>query len=162
MKFAQLTLTLSLGAVLSLVGCGSGDPDPMTGTWSNSTCFGSSVTPPDIAKCAVALTFSNELHVELKADWISLPATAMYPRCKTTRRVTGQRWSTEHATSSETLTVTGSGEATIERAGCVNMEDDLAAVSTSDITIPPGEAEYQISNGTLTILTGSLKGTYTR
>jgi hypothetical protein len=99
----------------------------MAGTWSNKTCFGSSVTPPDIESCAVALTFTNELEVELKADWMSLPATA-----------------------------------TIERAGCVNMGDDLAVTTTSDISIPLGDTEYQISGGTLTILRGDLAGTYTR
>lgn len=162
MNFAQLTFAFSLGTTLALIGCGSSDPDPMTGTWSNKTCFGTSATPPDIEKCSVALTFTNELDVELKADWVSLPATAMYPRCTTTRRITGQRWSTEHATASETLTVTGSGKATIERAGCVNMADNMAAMPTSDISIPSGEADYQITGGTLTILAGDLKGTYIR
>ena len=160
MTFTQLTLSLSLGSMLALVGCGGSTPDPMSGTWSNATCFGSSVTPPDIEKCAVALTFTDELDVELKADWMSLAATATYPGCTTTRRVTGQRWSTEHATDSETLTVTGSGKATIERSGCVNMGDNLAATNTSDISIPAGDTEYQISDDTLTILSGNLSGTY--
>jgi hypothetical protein len=165
MKLTQMALGLSLGclAVLAGAGCGgSGPDDPLTGTWRNTTCFGSSSTPPDIAKCTVALTFTDDLDVELTAEWMSLPATSMYPRCTTTRRVTGQQWSTKHASTSETLAVTGNGTSTIERADCINEEDNMTAKPTEDISIPSGDTKYQISNGKLTILSGDLAGTYAR
>lgn len=158
-----MTLGLSFGAVLSLAGCGgSGPDDPLTGTWSNKACYGAESTPSDIAECGVELTFTDDLEIELKADWVSLPATSTHPRCTTTKRVTGQRWSTRQEADSQILTVTGSGTATIERADCVNTEDDLTAEPTSDISIPSGDAKYQITGGKLTILAGGLAGTYTR
>jgi hypothetical protein len=163
MKLPRTALGLSIVAALALGGCMSNGPnDPLTGTWSNTTCFGSTSTPPDIAKCSVALTFTPALTIELDAQWISLPATATYPRCTIARQVTGQHWSTEQATSSETLTVTGSGKATLARANCVNMADNLTAMPTTDISIPSGATEYQISNGKLTILSGDLAGTYSQ
>jgi hypothetical protein len=163
MKLTQMVLGLSIGGALAVAGCGnSGADDPMTGTWSNTTCFGSTSTPPDIASCRVELTFTPDLDIELKAEWVSLPATLTNPRCTTTKRVTGQQWSTKRATSSEILAVTGQGTATVERATCINMEDDLMATSTSDISIPSGDTKYQISNDELTILSGPLAGTYTR
>jgi hypothetical protein len=131
------------------------------GTWHNTACFGTPLTPPDFAECTLALTFRTDLGIELKGEWVSLPATSMRPRCITTRRVTGQRWSTEHATAdSEKLTVTGTGAATIERADCLHKEDDLKASPTSDISIVSSTAHYQISNDKLTILSGDLAGTY--
>lgn len=159
MKLIRMALGLSLGSVLAVTGCGrSGADDPLAGTWSNTACFGSESTPADIAGCSVALTFTNDLDIELKAEWMSRPATLTHPGCTTTKRVTGQRWST----NSELLAVTGRGDATIERANCVNMEDDMSATSTSDISIPTGDIKYQISNDKLTILSGSLAGMYTR
>jgi hypothetical protein len=148
--------------VLALAGCGGTDDDPLSGTWSNTACFGSESTPADISRCTTALTFTTDLGVEFKAEWFSLPATAMYPRCTTTRQVTGQTWSTEAVASADTLTVTGSGRATIARANCVNMTDDLLATTTADIAIPTGDISYQINNRTLSIMSGTLTGTYTR
>jgi hypothetical protein len=58
--------------------------------------------------------------------------------------------------------VTGSGTSTIERANCVNMEDDLMVSPTSDISISSGDTAYQIDGGKLTITSGDLAGTYTR
>lgn len=159
MKLTQMALGLSLGSVLAVTGCGSsGADDPLAGTWRNTACFGSESTPADIAGCTVELTFTNDLDIELKAEWMSRPATLTHPGCTTTKRVTGQQWSTD----SRMLAVTGHGEATIERADCVNMEDDMTATSTSDISIPSGDTKYQISNDKLTILSRSLAGTYTR
>ena len=70
----------------------------------------------------------------------------------------GQQWSTD----STTFTVTGSGTSTIERTKCVNETDNMAAAPTSDIAIPSGGTRYEISNGTLTILSGDLSGSYTK
>lgn len=159
MKLTQMALGLSLGFVLAMTGCGSsGADDPLAGTWSNTACFGSESAPADIAGCTVALTFTNDLDIELKAEWMSRPATLTHPGCTTTKRVTGQQWSTD----GETLAVTGSGSATIERADCVNMEDNMTTTSTSEISIPSGDTKYQISNKQLTILTRGLAGKYTR
>ena len=159
MKLNRMTLRLSLGALLALSGCESSGPDdPLTGTWSNTSCFGSTTTPADVEKCTTALTFTTGLDIELKAVWFSMPATATNPRCTTTREVTGQKWSTDAAT----FTVTGSGSATIKRTNCVNQTDDLSASPTSGISIPGGGARYQISNNTLTVLSGDLAGTYTK
>lgn len=151
---------LLVGALaLTLSACGnSGDDDPLTGTWSNTSCFGSATMPPDVEKCTTRLDFKSSLDIELRAEWFSLPATATNPRCTTTREVTGQQWST----NASAFTVTGSGSATIARSSCVNEADNLAATPTSDIAIPNGDTRYEISNDSLTILSGTLAGTYTR
>jgi hypothetical protein len=153
---------LSFAAIFAVAGCGGSPDDPLSGTWRNETCFGSSVTPPDIEKCTVALTFTNDLEIEVMAEWVSLPATADHPGCTTTKLVTGQTWSTRHATDVEILNVKGSGTATVERYDCVKDEDNMDTRATSDIEIPPGDMSYQISDDKLTILSGTLAGTYTR
>ena len=162
MTLPRILLGLSVGALLALTGCGgtASGTDPLTGTWSNATCFGSTSTPSNISSCSVALSFTADLNMGLTAAWISMPATAMYPGCTTTKRVSGQLWSTDDAMPTETLTVTGVGDSTVERTGCVNAADDLEAMSTSDISIPSGETKYQIVDGKLTILSGSIAGTY--
>ena len=146
---------------LSLAGCG-GSSDPLAGTWSNPTCYGSDTTPADIEECSVALTFTDALAIELQADWLSLPATANYPGCTTTELVTGQTWSTEAGKDSDTLTVSGAGTSTVERNGCVNDSDNMDPTATSEISIPNGDIEYQISGNTLTIIDSTLAGTYER
>lgn len=153
---------LLLGAALAVTGCKDRVPDdPLMGTWHNTTCFGTPLTPPDIARCTLALTFRTDLGIDLKAEWVSLPATSMHPGCITTRRVTGQNWSTKHATAdSESLTVTGTGAATIERTDCLHMENNLKASPTSDISIASSTAQYQISDDMLIIPSGDLAGTY--
>jgi azurin len=161
MNFNKIALGFSLVSGLALAGCGNGvSDDPLAGTWSNNECFGSASEPADIESCSSELTFTNELDVELRADWISLAATATHPGCTTTKRVTGQQWSAEHA--ADTFTVTGNGAATMERTDCVNKDDDIAAATTTDISIPSGDTKYAISGDTLTVQSGSLKGTYTR
>ncbi len=153
---ALVLLALSLS--LALPACGGGSDDPLTGSWSNTSCFGSSTTPPEVEKCTTTLNFKTGLDIELRAEWISLPATATNPGCTTTKEVTGQTWSTD----SSAFTVSGSGSATIERTGCVNDTDNMSSAPTSDIAIPGGTTRYEINNNTLTILNGSLAGTYTK
>jgi hypothetical protein len=118
--------------------------------------------PEDVEECSTTLTFTDALTVDLQADWLSLPATADYPGCTTTELVTGQTWSTQAGKDNDTYTISGNGVATMERTGCVNDADNSEPVATSDISIPEGEADYQISGDTLTILTTSLAGSYTR
>jgi hypothetical protein len=162
MTLPRIILGLSLAGMLALAGCGGtgSTSDPLTGTWSNATCYGSTSTPSNISSCSVTLSFTADLNVGLTAAWISMPATAMYPGCTTTKRVSGQLWSTDDAMPTETLTVTGTGDATMERTGCVNAVDDLEAMSTSDISIPSGDTQYQIIDGKLTILSSNIAGTY--
>jgi hypothetical protein len=158
-----MALASSLLAVFALAGCGSsstGAVDPLTGTWSNATCFGTASTPPDITSCTVSLTFTASLDVSLTATWLSMPATAVYPGCTTTQVVTGQKWSTRSGTDMEVLTVTGAGSATTARAGCVNMTDNQTATPTTDISIDSGDTGYQLEDGTLTILSSNIAGTY--
>ena len=163
MTLSRMVLGLSLVGALALAGCGSTGSavDPLTGTWSNATCFGSTSAPSDIASCSVALSFTADLNFELTAAWVSMPATSMYPGCTTTKRVTGQQWSTDGATPTGTLDVAGAGTATVERSGCVNSVDDLQAMPATDISIRPGNMQYQIVDGKLTILSSDLAGSYT-
>lgn len=158
MSTVHRLLGLSLVSLLVASGCSSSDP--LSGTWSNDTCFGSDAMPDDIESCEVALTFTDELDVSLAAEWVSLPATADYPGCITTKIVTGQSWSTDAGDNFDVLTIEGSGAATIERAGCVNADDDMDPQATTDISIPSGDIHYQISDGVLTILTSALQGAY--
>jgi hypothetical protein len=161
MNLDKIAFGFSLVSLLAMAGCGNGvADDPLAGAWSNTSCFGSATKPVDIESCSSELTFSNDLEIQLKAEWISLAATAMHPGCTTTKVVTGQRWSAEHA--NDTFTVTGKGAATVARAYCVNTEDDLNATATTDIGIPDGDTTYTITGDTLTVQSGSLKGVYTR
>jgi hypothetical protein len=161
MKFNTIAIGFSLVSGLAAAGCGNGvASDPLAATWTNASCFGSSSKPADVASCSVELTFTNDLKIELRADEISLSATATNPGCTTTRIVQGQKWSTDHA--ADTFTVTGTGAATMQRSSCVNKSDDQPAVATTDIAIPLGDTTYAISGSTLTVSTGGLKGTYTR
>jgi hypothetical protein len=158
MPIMHRVLGLSLVGLIASTGCRSSDP--LSGTWSNDTCFGTESTPDDIESCGVTLTFTDDLEMSLAAEWVSLPATADYPGCITTKRVTGQSWSTEAEADFDVLFVDGDGTATVERDGCVNAEDDMYPTATSGISIPSGEIEYQISDDVLTILTSDLQGAY--
>ena len=151
----RMALGLSVAMVFAGVGCG-GD-DPLTGTWSNDTCFGAKTTPEGIKSCKTSLTFTNELTFTLKAEQISEPATATNPGCTTTRMVDGQSWSTD----GNTFTLEGSGKATMERTSCVNTVDNLKAAPTTDIAVAAGGSGYVITDNSLTIAAGPLAGTYT-
>ena len=161
MKLNKLALGLSLVSLIAIAGCGSDAAnDPLAGTWSNTSCYGTSTKPADVESCKTELTFSNDLNVNLKAEWVSLAATAMYPGCTTTKAATGQQWSADHA--KDTFTVMGKASATMERTNCVNATDDLSPAATTDLSIPSGDTTYTLSGDTLTVQSGSLKGAYTR
>jgi hypothetical protein len=149
-------------AVIAVAGCGSSAAeDPLTGTWSNTTCYGTTSTPADISSCTVALTFTAGLDISLQATWLSMPATATHPGCTTTELVTGQTWSTMSGDNDmQVFTVSGAGTSTTARTGCVNMTDDLMPTPTTDISITEGDTDYQLSSGSLTVLAGPLAGTY--
>lgn len=151
----RMALGLSVAMVFAGVGCG-GD-DALTGTWSNDSCFGMKTMPEGIKSCKTALTFTNELTFELKAEQVSEPATAMAPGCTTTRLIQGQTWSTDGTS----FTLEGTGKATMERTSCVNVTDELKAAPTSDIAIPKDRSGYVITDNSLTIAAGPLAGTYT-
>ena len=160
MSFDHLVLGLSLLTLITAAGCRSSDP--LSGSWSNDTCYGSDSTPDDIESCGVALTFTDGLEISMDAKWVSLPATANYPGCITTRSVTGQSWSTTQEADFDVLHVEGRSHATIERNGCVYPADDLDQTGTSDISIASGDVNYQISDNVLTVLTGDFQGAYTQ
>ena len=141
--------------VLAVAGCG-GD-DALTGTWNNTACFGSKMTPAGIKECKTALTFADDLTFSLKAEQFSEPATATAPGCTTTRMVEGQTWSTDGTT----VTVEGTAKATLARSSCVNSTDEIKAGPTTDIGVAPGGAQYVITDNSLTIASGPLSGTYT-
>src|SRR5512132_341140 len=144
----RMTLGLSFAMVLAGVGCG-GD-DPLTGSWSNDSCFGVKTMPEGVKSCRTSLTFTNELTFELKAEQVSEPATAMAPGCTTPRLITGQTWSTDGTS----FTLEGPGKATMERTSCVNATDELKAAPTSDIAIPTDRSGYVITDNSLTIASG--------
>jgi len=159
MKLQMIAIGTLLAA--SLAGCGNGvTSDPLAGTWSNQSCFGTSSKPADIESCSIALTFSEDLSIMLEARWISLAATATNPGCTTTRMVVGQTWSADHG--ADTFTVSGTGEATTARTDCVNDVDNQEAVATKEIGIPLGDTDYEINGDTLTVSSGALAGKYTR
>jgi len=158
----SLNLAFSLLASFGLAACGSTDAvdDPLAGTWTNAECFGVSSKPADIESCSTELTFTDALEISLQTEWVSLAATETNPGCTTTRIASGQTWSTSHADG--TFTVSGNGSATSERSNCVDPADDSPAASTTDIAIPSGDQDYELSGDTLTITSGALKGVYTR
>jgi hypothetical protein len=149
-----------LVALLALAGCSGAPQDPLTGTWSNASCFGASSTPADISSCTVELTFTASLDVSLQATWLSMPATAVLPGCTTTKLVTGQTWSTRSGVNMEIFTVAGTGMSTTERTGCVHATDDQMPTPVTDISIDEGDTDYQLAGGSLTVLQGDLSGTY--
>jgi hypothetical protein len=160
MELNKITIGFSLVSLIAMAGCGNGVDDPLAGTWSNTDCYGVSSKPADIESCNTELIFGNDLTLELTAERISLAATATTPGCTTTRLITGQKWSTDHAR--DTFTVTGDGATTIERTNCVNETDNMDAVDTTDVSISDGAATYTLSDNTLSVKSGSLTGTYIR
>ena len=154
---------LALQLAILAAGCATNGPDdPLTGTWSNTSCYGSATMPVDIQACGTAISFSADLSITLVDTRQSLPATAVYPRCTATRRETGQRFSTARGANGMTLTVSSGGTSTLERSGCANDADNRAAMADSVDSIPVGVTAYQLSGNTLMIAGGSLAGAYTR
>jgi hypothetical protein len=159
----RILLSASIFAVLATVGCGNGPDDAITGTWTNTSCFGAAVMPANIQQCSLRLEFGADLTATLIDSRQSQPATQMYPRCTITRRVSGQRYSTSDGTSSRmTLTITGVGMATLERSGCANPDDNVGAMADTFDAVPNGPIPYQLNADTLTITAGPLAGSYSR
>lgn len=152
----RMALGLSAAVALSVIGCGG--EDPLTGTWSNDSCYGTSGKPEGIEKCKTSLTFKDDLTFSIKAEQFSMPATATAPGCTTTSEITGQRWSTD----STAFTLEGTPQATLARSSCVNERDEFKASAAPDVDMPGGSANYTIVDKSLTIESGPLKGTYTR
>jgi hypothetical protein len=152
----RMALGLSVAMVFAGVGCG-GD-DPLTGSWTNTACFGAKATPDGVKSCTTTLSFTNELAFSLKSEQFSEPATAVAPGCTTTRLVEGQSWSTD----GDTFTLAGGGKATLARSSCVNATDEFPATTTTDIAIPSAGSGYVITDNSLTIAAGLLAGTYTK
>jgi hypothetical protein len=151
-------MALGLSVTMMLIGAGCGGDDPLTSTWSNTTCFGSATMPEGIKDCKTTLTFNADLTFSLQAQQFSEPATATNPGCTTTRLIEGQTWSTDGTS----FTLASTGKATMERTSCVNATDENKPVATTDIAVPTGRAEYVITDTSLTIASGALKGTYTQ
>lgn len=156
MILTRIALGLSIATMLASTGCG-GD-DPLTGTWKNTGCFGVSATPAGIKSCTTELSFPTDLNFSLKAEQFSEPATATAPGCTTTRKVSGQTWSTD----GDNVAIEGTGAATLARSSCVNATDEFAEAATTDISVGAGTAAYVITGDSLSIATGPLAGTYTR
>lgn len=161
---ARSTIPATMFAVLATAGCAINGPnDALTGTWTNSDCFGSPAMPADIQSCSISLAFASDLSVSLTDTRQSQPATALYPRCTTTRRVTGQQYSTsDPASNSRTVTITGSGTSTLERTGCANSTDNAAPTADTADSIPSGALGYELGADILTFATGPLAGHYSR
>lgn len=157
-------LLAPLFAALATAGCAVNGPnDALTGTWTNTSCFGATAMPADIQSCSITLAFGADLSVAMTDARQSQPATAQWPRCTTTRRVTGQQYSTSNgATNSNTMTITGSSTSTMERTGCANAADNSPPAADSVDSIAPGELNYEISANVLTIPTGPFAGHYSR
>jgi hypothetical protein len=151
-------MMLGLSVALAFAAAGCGGDDPLTGTWTNTACFGVKATPEGIKSCSTELTFTADLAFSLKAKAFSEPATAMAPGCTTTRSVDGQTWSTDGTS----FTLEGDGKATTERSSCVNATDEFKSMATTDIAVASRASGYVITDNSLTISAGDLAGTYTR
>ncbi len=163
----MINRTMLFAPLLALLGSGgctiNGPNDPLTGTWTNTSCYGSGSMPVDIQSCSLSLAFGADLSIVLTDQRQALPATLIYPRCTTTRRVSGQQYSTSNgASASMIVTVSGNGTSTVERTGCANPSDNAAPAPDSVDSIPNGGTTYEISASVLTIPTGPLAGHYSR
>ena len=150
-------MALGLSVAMMFAGVGCGGEDPLTATWSNTSCFGFKGTPVGMKSCSTQLTFTADLAFSLEAKQFAEPATAVGPGCTTTRKVQGQTWSTDGTS----FTLGNTGKATTERSSCVNASDEFKAVATKDIEVASGTTAYAITDNSLNIPSGPLAGTYT-
>ncbi len=156
----MLKSTLLLISLFASVGCANvGTADTLTGTWTNTSCYGVAMMPDDVQSCSLTLTFAASLDVTLSDSRLTRAANLTYPRCTTVRRVTGQRYST---TPDTVVAIAGTGTATIERTNCINPVDNSAAAPDSSASIMNGSYSYRVNGNTLTISAGPLAGMYTR
>lgn len=138
---------------------GNGPDDPLTGSWSNATCFGDTSQPADIQSCKLTISLERDLTVIVKDSRQSLPATAVNPRCTAIRTMTGLRYSTN---SAGTLTFTGTTSSTLVRKDCANMADNLAETADTRDSVSAGSTGYSITDTTLSVSSGQLSGDYLR
>ena len=157
--FNQKMLMSLTALCLASIGCGKGPDDPLTGTWSNTACFGDTQQPDDIQSCSTKLRFDADLTLTLTDTRQSLPATAVYPRCTATRAVKGLRYSTD---SEGTVTLTGTTSSTLVRQDCSNAADNQSEIADTRDSVPAGTSRYSITNRTLSLTTGPLSGEYQR
>lgn len=151
------TMLITLAALA--LACGKGPDDPLTGSWSNMSCFGDTQQPEDIQSCTTRLRFDADLTVTVTDTRQSAPATANYPRCTATRLVKGLRYSTN---SQGTLTFTGSTTSTLERRDCANPADNQSEIADTRDAIAAGMSLYSIADRTLSLTSGPLLGEYRR
>lgn len=162
LRTARLASFVAVFALAACAPAANGPNDALTGTWTNSTCFGSSSMPADVQSCSLTLVFGADLTLSLTDTRQSLPATAVYPRCTTTRRVSGQRYSTSDGIGPMRVTIMGDSSSTVERTGCVNSADNQAAMADTVDVVPAGVLSYQLSANNLTISSGPLMGSFSR
>jgi len=168
MKLGRSVIGLPLFSALALValaGCKnetspSATEDPLTGDWNSTACYGSATKPEGVESCKTTLSFGKELDFEVTAQWVYPAAAEKQAGCVTTRRVTGQEWSTDHTKG--TLKISGPAQATEERTDCVDEKDNQKAAPTTDVQSVSGESQYTVHGDTLTINSGKLRGSYTR
>ncbi len=159
-KTMMIRTAVVIVAWMTLIGCGGKGPDdPLTGTWSNSVCFGDETKPADIQTCALTLRFEADLKFSLIDTRQSMPATAVYPRCSAIRTVTGLTYSTN---SMGTVTISGSSASTLERKACADATDNQAPMADGRDSVAAGAISYAIKDKTLSLTTGPLRGDYAR
>lgn len=158
-SFRTTIATIALMALALSVGCGAGPDDPITGTWSRDSCFGEASKPADIATCSTKLRLDADLSFRVIDVRQSLPATATYPRCTTTRVVKGLQYSTD---GKGKLTLVGTSSSTMERTTCANDADNLSPTPDDKNSVAAGVMDYVIKDKTLSITSGSLSGDYVR
>jgi hypothetical protein len=118
--------------------------------------------PANVQTCGVSLTFTAGLTFSLSATEQAPPASATTPRCLTTHTITGQTWSEGIKNNAQTLTIAGTGTATVNVTDCVHDSDDSSSTADTATAVVPGDMAYSINGNTLAISAGSLAGTYTK
>ena len=136
---------LILAVAVSACGAKSSTDDPLTGTWSNTTCYQQTGLPDNVESCATSLTFTADLKFTLVYTEQAPPASAVTPRCLTTHKVTGQTWSEGIKNNAQTLSLAGAGKATVSVTGCVHDSDNKGETTDTATSVAPGDMVYAIN-----------------